>query len=99
MSDIKWLPRAHSARENAIDYIAAKDPLAALSQLDEIETQVGLLAQFHSLGRNGRKPGTRELVINRTPFLVVYRVIAASDVVQILSFLHGAQRWPSKDYE
>jgi toxin ParE1/3/4 len=37
-------------------------------------------------------PGTRELVVTGTPFIVVYRVEAAT--VVILRVLHGAQRWP-----
>ncbi len=41
------------------------------------------------MGRGGRVPGTRELVISRTPYIVV-----DADKVTILAILHGAQRWP-----
>jgi plasmid stabilization system protein ParE len=44
------------------------------------------------MGRPGRISGTRELVITGTPFVAVYRVRA--DAVEILRFLHGAQRFP-----
>jgi toxin ParE1/3/4 len=48
--------------------------------------------EYPKLGRVGRKKGTRELVINRTSFIVVYLV--DGDLVRIFRFLHGAQKWP-----
>lgn len=43
-------------------------------------------------GRNGRKRGTRELVLTGLPFLIIYRL--SQDSVEILRILHGAQKWP-----
>jgi len=87
-----WSPRARSARTAAIDYIARDKPQAALDQLDAIEEQVRILEDHPSIGRPGRVHGTRELVISRTPFILVYRV--DDEAIRILHFLHGAQRWP-----
>jgi toxin ParE1/3/4 len=42
--------------------------------------------------RPGRVPGTRELVIAQTPYIVPYRVQCGS--IQILRVYHGARRWP-----
>ena len=42
--------------------------------------------------RPGRVPGTRELVIASTPFIVPYRL--RGDTIQILRVYHGARRWP-----
>ena len=47
---------------------------------------------FAESGLPGRVDGTRELVIDRTPYIAAYRV--AGVTVQILRVLHGAQRWP-----
>jgi addiction module toxin, RelE/StbE family len=44
-------------------------------------------------GRIGRVDGTRELVIDRTPYIAAYRI--AGDTVRILRVLHGAQQWPN----
>jgi toxin ParE1/3/4 len=52
------------------------------------------LAGSPGLGRPGRVAGTRELVIPLTPYIVPYRV--RDDAVQIITILHGAQRWPDK---
>ena len=60
----------------------------------EIELQVELLTQHADLGRLGRVVGTRELVIDGTPFVVAYKT---EDVaVIILRVFHGAQRWPKR---
>ena len=89
---VSWTSRAGSDREAAIDYIAQDSPTAALSQLDEIERQTDRLADYPKFGRPGRVKGTRELVVNRTPFIVVYRI--QDSAVQILRLLHGTQQWP-----
>jgi toxin ParE1/3/4 len=89
---VKWTISAGSDRENAINYIAVDSLTAALGQLDEIERQTDRLADYPKLGRLGRVKGTRELVVNRTPLIVVYRI--RGEIVQVLRVLHGAQQWP-----
>jgi len=89
-----WTPRAREARQAAVEYIAQDNPNAALDQLDEIERQTDLLLQQPEIGRVGRMQGTRELVISRTPFIVVYRVRPRARRVEILRVLHGSQQYP-----
>lgn len=69
--NIVWLPRARANRRDAIDYIAGEDPRAALDQLGEIEQQSEMLTDHPEIGRIGRQRGTRELVVNRTAFILV----------------------------
>ena len=87
-----WTPRASHDQSAAIDYIAQDNPSAALDLLDQIEQQIELLIQFPEMGRPGRKRGTRELVISRTAFIVVYRNKARQ--IQIIRLLHGSLQWP-----
>ena len=61
---------------------------------DRIQQQVEALEQFPEMGRQGRTEGTRELVIQRTPYIAVYRIVRG--VVLILRVLHGAQQWPEE---
>jgi len=89
---IDWLPLASANRFEQLDYIAQHNPLAAISQDEQIEHQVDMLMQHPQMGRPGRKKGTRELVISRTPFVVVYRV--KGDKIQIIRILHSSQKWP-----
>lgn len=91
---VVWLPRALKDREKQIAYIATHSPTNAVEQGDRIQNQANLLADYPEMGRIGRKPRTRELVVNRTPFVLVYRVRATARRVEILRVLHGAQQWP-----
>lgn len=43
------------------------------------------------MGRLGRVPGTREWVVNRTPYLLVYR--EHDHALEILHVWHEAQDW------
>lgn len=87
-----WLQRAILDRDAQLDYIALDNPIAAINQGDRISEQVDMLRQHPRLGRPGRRPGTRELVISRTPFIVVYRIKGVR--MELLRLLHGAQQWP-----
>ena len=87
-----WLQRAIQDRDAQLDYIAQDNPMAAVSQGDRIAEQIEILQQHPQMGRPGRKQGTRELVISRSPFIVVYRVKGMR--IELLRVLHGAQQWP-----
>ena len=76
-------------------YIADVDNAAAQRiALRIIDTVEKLLSENADIGRPGRVPGTRELVIAKTPFIVPYRL--QGETLQILRVLHGARRWPER---
>lgn len=89
-----WTPNARKAARIAISRVAQTSPAAARRLAAEIEHQTALLLQHPYIGRTGRLAGTRELVISRTPYLVVYRVIRQRGQIQVLHFLHSAQLRP-----
>ena len=89
---IIWSPRARGYLIALRSYIARRNPRAAATVAGRIRATVDKLAEFPNIGRGGRVPGTRELVVSRTPYVVAY-VVDADDVT-ILAILHGAQRWP-----
>lgn len=89
---VEWRRLAYMDAMDIADYIELDNPVAALTIFDEIQKQVAMLAYHPKIGRPGRVPGTRELVINRTPYIAVYFVEGST--VNILRVLHGAQRWP-----
>jgi toxin ParE1/3/4 len=74
-------------------YITEADPAAArniaLHILRNIEE---LLPANPHMGRPGRVPGTRELVIPSSPYVVPYRVRGGA--LEILRVYHAARRWP-----
>ena len=71
---IVWSARAvrHLSQLRAL--IARDRPNAARETALAILSSVDLLAEHPGLGRPGRLPGTRELVVSETPYLVPYRV-------------------------
>lgn len=88
-----WSPEAIDDLAALRGFIEQDDPAAArkvaLHILHNVEV---LLPNNPEMGRPGRVPGTRELVIPRTPFIVPYRVVGST--IQILRVFHGARRWP-----
>ena len=89
---IIWTDPAINDLGAARYYIALDNARAADKQIDHVVTTVMRLSQFPNTGRAGRRPGTRELVIAKTPFIVAYRV--RGDTIEIVRVLHGRQRWP-----
>ena len=89
---IVWSPTAVQDLRRLREYIAERNPQAAAGVGRKIEEAVGSLGDFPSMGRPGRIPNTRELVIAGTPFIVPYTVRRGR--VEIVAVLHGAQRWP-----
>ena len=91
--NIVWSPEAIQDLISLRAYIAEESPAGArrivLRILHDVEL---LLPDNPHIGRPGRVPGTRELVIPRTPYIVPYRVQGES--IEILRVYHGARRWP-----
>jgi toxin ParE1/3/4 len=89
---IEWLPGAARNLNAQLEWIAERDPWAAIDVGDTVHASVGRLTDHPALGRPGRVPATRELGVVGTPYVVVYRI--ERTVALVLRNLHGAQRWP-----
>ncbi|HXQ83582.1 MAG TPA: type II toxin-antitoxin system RelE/ParE family toxin [Xanthobacteraceae bacterium] len=91
--NIVWSPEAVQDLISLRAYIAEESLAGAqrvvLRILNDVEH---LLPDNPHMGRPGRVPGTRELVIPQTPYIVPYRV--RGEAIQILRVYHGARRWP-----
>ena len=91
---IKWLHIALSDLEDAAQFISESNPGVARKLVDRIWQSTQILADHPDIGRPGRIPGTRELIISGTHYILPYRVV--EDVVQILRVLHCARKWPDR---
>ena len=91
---VRWLQLALADIDAEVDYIARDDPAAADRVADRINHSVEQLAEYPAKGRAGRVPGTRELVISGTPYIVAYRV--RERALEVLRVLHAARRWPTE---
>jgi toxin ParE1/3/4 len=89
---VQWHGAARFDLLEIAGYVANDSLEAAYQLIDEIEEQVAMLARLPAMGRPGRVPGTRELVISGTSYVAPYRITA--EKVIILRILHGARRWP-----
>jgi toxin ParE1/3/4 len=91
---VRWLPEAEADLLRQLEYVNEQNPQAAINLSDRIESATDILADHPRSGRLGRRRGTRELIVTRTPYVVIYRV-EPSEVV-VLRVLHGAQMWPPR---
>lgn len=89
---VRWTRRALREQDQAFEWIVKENPRAAREVIERTYAATRLLADNPRMGRPGRINGTRELVVSRTPYIIVYRV--ARDDVEILAVIHQAQDWP-----
>jgi addiction module RelE/StbE family toxin len=87
-----WTPEAVQDRDDIYNYIEADNPIAALSMDELFSDKAKYLIDHPGLGRQGRVPETRELVVHRN-YILVYDV--AGNSVRILRVVHAAQQWPT----
>lgn len=91
MMELHWTPDAIQDRETIYDHIEADNPVAALA-LDELfGERAARLVDHPELGRRGRVPGTRELVVHQN-YILIYDV--CDSLIRVLRVLHAARQWP-----
>ena len=91
---VKWLRNAAKNLNDATEYIADDNPKVARKFFMHTIESVNKLAQYPELGRAGRVPGTRELVIFGYPYIIPYRIKDGD--VEILRVFHTSRMWPIK---
>jgi toxin ParE1/3/4 len=92
---IVWTRRADKHLQAAYHYwVKERSYDAADTMLERIFSAVELLAEQPEMGRAGRVPGTRELILAPTPFLIAYRNYRSR--IEILALLHSARKWPEQ---
>lgn len=91
--ELRWTRKALENLDQIATYIARDNPKRANSFVGEIKEKTELLVAFPALGRPGRVPGTRELVVHQN-YVIPYRV--KDGVVQIIRVHHVARLWPQQ---
>jgi len=89
-----WSPEARTDLREMELYLAEKNPYAAKVLYERIETVAAELIDAPYIVRPGRVPGTQELVIVNTPYILPYQI--RGDRIEILRVYHGARRWPEQ---
>ena len=85
---IKWTQEALRSVDAIAAYIASDNPIRATSFVLELQEAVTKLQAHPGMGRAGRVPGTRELVLHKN-YIAIYRV--RGDDVEILRLHHAAR--------
>ncbi|MFM7626330.1 MAG: type II toxin-antitoxin system RelE/ParE family toxin [Gammaproteobacteria bacterium] len=91
---LRWLRTALRNLDDEATYISEDDPAAATRVVQRVMQAVALLEAQPGIGRPGRVPGTRELLVPRTRYLVPYRV--RGQTIEILRVFHTSRRLPER---
>ncbi len=91
---VRWLTKALKNLDDEAEYIAQDNPVAAQLVVQRIFDSVNLLQDNPSMGNPGRIPGTRELVVANTRYIIPYRVRPRLNQIEILRVFHTSRRLP-----
>ena len=91
---VRWLRNALRNLDDEATYIARDDAAAARLVVKRVLDAVAQLAEQPALGRPGRVPGTRELLVTGTRYIVPYR--ARGEWLEILRVFHTSRRLPDR---
>lgn len=83
---------SRQARDDLLDiyrYISAENPSAARALHKKIVFRLLALLETPQIGRPGRVPGTREVVIPGASYIVPYRI--SDQTLQILRVYHSSR--------
>ena len=94
---IEWLDEALVDFDEAVSYLHERNPQAARQLANSIHLAVRGLLINPEIGRTGRVPDTRELVVGHTRYIVPYRLSGnlGGRAIHILAVLHDAREWPA----
>jgi toxin ParE1/3/4 len=86
---IVWTKTAIHNLVEIREFVAQDTPLAAQQLAERIRSCAARLTTHPHLGRAGREPDTRELIVGGTPYIICYRV--HKERLAILAIVHGAR--------
>jgi len=90
---LRYTTEALTHLEAINDFISERNPAAARRIAAEIRTAAQRLSEFPHIGRAGDAVGTRQWVVRRSPYLIIYEVDQAADEILVIGVFHGAQDW------
>lgn len=91
---LRWTHPALADLIEAQDHIAADNAGAARAVAQRVWDAADHLRSNPQIGRPGHVVGTREWVVARTPYLMVYRV--QGDSIEILRLWHSRRNWQNE---
>lgn len=92
---IIWARPAKNSFVNHIEYLLARTPSGALNVKLAVLDAIKLLEDTPFRGRLGRWADTRELIVEKYPYIVAYGLKV--DIIEILYIHHTRQDWPAEE--
>jgi toxin ParE1/3/4 len=89
---VLWSAASLSHLQQVVDYLQGETSGGATTIRRRILETKRRIGQMPYSGKVGRIDGTREAVVPRTPFILVYRV--SEKTLDILGIWHAARLWP-----
>jgi addiction module RelE/StbE family toxin len=90
---VEWSPHAVGDLKAISEYIEQDRDLDTANRVARsLYDAVQSLRRMPRRGRIGKLEGTRELILARLPYIVVYQIFR--EHVLVLNIVHAAQRWP-----
>jgi len=89
---IIWSSAAVRQLQEAVEYIQPESTGGAITTRRRILETALRVGQIPYSGRVGHIDGTREAVVPRSPYILVYQL--SSQSVEILGIWHAARQWP-----
>lgn len=86
---IVWRARARADIVALVSYLERESPKSAARVRDEILDAVGVLSMWPAMAKEIRD-GVRELVVTRTPYVVIYRL--TRERVTVLRVIHTSRK-------
>ena len=90
---VRWTRSAADDLESIVNFIRADNAEAAHRVGRKLYSAAESLSSMPRRGRAGQVEGTRELILARLPYIIVYQVLERD--VRIIRVRHAAQEWPS----
>jgi toxin ParE1/3/4 len=87
-----WSAASVKHLQEVVDYLQGESSAGAVTIRRRILETVRRVGQMPYSGRIGRVDGTREAVVPRSHYIVVYQV--SSQAIEIVGIWHGSRQWP-----
>ena len=81
------------ALSEVLEYYESQQSGLGARFLRSYDTQIEVVRDMPKIGRSGKVFGTRELVMQDFPFLVVYRI--RKDYLEIIRLIHQSMKYPN----
>jgi addiction module RelE/StbE family toxin len=96
LTEVRWTTSASRDLRDIIEWLEDESPAAARRIKEIVASRTAQLEDLPRIGRPGRVTGTRELILSRTAYLVIYHLEKGDSTAVIDRVIHARRRWPPR---